>query len=235
MDLIDNYVPMSLARLGLATSILLASAAGILVGVELTLPDPTFATQVGGADNLSLLADMVLAGIVTCGFAVFYNTTWQHVGMAILGGMTSHGLRFLALEAGNGLQAATFLGGLSVGALSAWMARSRMLPVAIIAFAGAVTMIPGLNLYRALVGMLQLARLADTADAGMVARTLSNALQGTLVVGALTLGLIMGARGVLALARTREQPPAKHNVPPTDETARQVPGGLSTTQQSQAS
>ena len=37
LDLIDNYLPMSLARLGLATGILLASALGVVVGVELTL------------------------------------------------------------------------------------------------------------------------------------------------------------------------------------------------------
>jgi uncharacterized membrane protein YjjP (DUF1212 family) len=38
LDLIDNHLPMSLARLGLAAGILLASALGIVLGVELTLP-----------------------------------------------------------------------------------------------------------------------------------------------------------------------------------------------------
>src|SRR5262249_47630613 len=142
------------------------SAAGIVLGVELTLPDPIAAGQTASPDHLNLVSDVVLAGIVTCGFAVFYNTAWRQLWMAILGGMTGHGLRFLALEAGCRLEAATFLGGLAVGVFSAWMARSRRLPFAVIAFAGAVTMIPGLSLYRALAGALQLARLADTADAG---------------------------------------------------------------------
>ena len=143
---------------------------------------------------------MILAGIVTCGFAVFYNTAWRQLWMATVPGMAGHGLRFLVLEAGWRLPAATFLGGLAVGVISAWMARSRKMPVAVIAFAGAVTMIPGLHLYRALGGALQLARLGDLTDPGTVAWTLGNALQASLVVGGLALGLILGARAVLALA-----------------------------------
>jgi uncharacterized membrane protein YjjB (DUF3815 family) len=206
LDLIDNYLPMSLARLGLATGILLASALGIVLGVELTLPGPLFSEQSANADHLNLASDMVLAGIATCGFAVFYNTPWQQLWMATVGGMVGHGLRFLALEAGCRLEAATFLGGLAVGVVAAWMAQSRKLPVAVMAFAGAVTMIPGLNLYRTLAGALQLALLADTGDAGTVAGTLGNALQGGFVISGLALGLIVGGRAVLALIGERDSP-----------------------------
>jgi uncharacterized membrane protein YjjP (DUF1212 family) len=199
LDLIDNYLPMSLARFALAAGILLASAAGIVVGVELTIPDSLSVDQSASPAHLNLLSDVVLAGIVTCGFALFYNTAWQHLWMAILGGMTGHGLRFIALESGCRLEAATFLGGLAVGVISAWIARSRKLPVAVISFAGAVTMIPGLSLYRALVGAVQLGRLAGTADAETAAGTVGNAMQGILVGSGLALGLILGAQAVLAL------------------------------------
>jgi uncharacterized membrane protein YjjP (DUF1212 family) len=204
MDLIDNYLPMSVARLVLATGILLASAAGIVLGVELTLQDPMAADQADRVANLNLVTDVVLAGIVTCGFALFYNTAWRQVWLATLGGMTGHGLRFLALKVGCRLEVATFLGGLAVGVISAWIARSRKLPVAVIAFAGAVTLIPGLSLFRALAGALQLARLPDTSEAGTLAGTFGSALQGTLVVSGLALGLILGARAVLARATERD-------------------------------
>src|SRR5262249_9613476 len=161
---------------------LLAAAAGLVLGVELTLPDPVGADPAAGPDHLNLASDMLLAGLVTCGFAVFYNTSWRVLWLPILGGMAGHGLRFLALEAGWGLLAATFLGGLTVGVASAWMARSRKLPVAVIGFAGAVTMIPGLHIYRALAGGVRLARLGDAADPGLVTGTLSNTLQSGLVV-----------------------------------------------------
>src|SRR5262249_35837660 len=206
LDLIDNYLPMSLARLGLATGILLASAAGIVLGVELTLPDPIAAGQTASPDHLNLVSDVVLAGIVTCGFAVFYNTAWRQLWMAILGGMVGHGLRFLALEAGCRLEAATFLGGLAVGVVSGWMARSGKTPVAVIAFAGAVTMMPGLHIYRALGGALTLARLANETDPAAMAGALGNASQACLVVSGLALGLIVGTRAVLALGGELDPP-----------------------------
>src|SRR5262249_49114906 len=123
LDLIDNYLPMSMARLGLAAGILLASALGIFLGVELTLWD-RLAIRPGegaAADRLNLASDMVLAAVVTCGFAVFYNTSLAPMGMAMVGGMAGHGLRFLALEMGCRLETATFLGGLAVGLVSGWM------------------------------------------------------------------------------------------------------------------
>jgi uncharacterized membrane protein YjjB (DUF3815 family) len=199
LDLIDNYLPMSLARHGLAAGLLFAGAAGVAVGVELTLPDPVPAAPADGS-RLTLVTDAALAGIVTCGFAVFYNTAWRHLGLAALPGMVGHGLRFLVLEAGTGLLAATFLGGLAVGAISGLIAHRHRTPVAVIAFAGAVTMIPGLTLYRAFGGALRLARLPDRGDPDTVTATLSNGLQAGLVIGGLALGLVLGARAVLALA-----------------------------------
>jgi uncharacterized membrane protein YjjP (DUF1212 family) len=210
MDLIDNYLPMSMARLGLAGGILLASALGIVLGAELTLPGPFLPDPGASGDHLNLVSDMVLAGIVTCGFAVFYNATWRQVGMAVVGGMVGHGLRFLALEGGCRLEVATFLGGLAVGVVSGWMARSSKTPVAVIAFAGAVTMMPGLNIYRALGGTLRLARLMNETDPAALAGTLGNASQACLVVSGLALGLIFGARAVLALGGEPDRP----NAPP---------------------
>jgi uncharacterized membrane protein YjjP (DUF1212 family) len=211
-DLIDNYLPMCLSRLGLATGILLASALGVVLGIELTLADPFSLERGAGADRLNVVWTVLLAGVVTFGFGVFYNASWRQLGMAVVGGMAGNAFRWLALEMGWRLEAATFLGGLTVGAVAAWMARSGRTPIAVIAFAGAVTMIPGLNLYRALGGALQLARSASTADPSAVAGVLGNAFQAVLVVSLLVLGLILGARAVLALAGERSSRPRTDTV-----------------------
>jgi uncharacterized membrane protein YjjP (DUF1212 family) len=203
-DLIDNHLPMSSSRLGLAVGALLASAMGVILGVEITLPDPIVNGQGDDAGHLNLVSDVVLAGVATCGFAIFYNTAWRQVWMAMAGGMAGHGFRFLALEAGCPLEAATFLGGLAVGVIAAWMARSSKTPVAVLAFAGAVTMIPGLSLYRALGSAVRLARLPNMTDPATAAQTIGNALQGCVVVSGLVLGLILGARAVLALVGERD-------------------------------
>jgi hypothetical protein len=88
---------------------------------------------------------------------------------------------------------------LAVGALSALMARFSKTPVAVIAFAGAVTMIPGVSLYRALASALQLARSPGATVPDLAAATLGHTMQAFLVIGALALGLILGTRAVLAL------------------------------------
>jgi uncharacterized membrane protein YjjP (DUF1212 family) len=195
-DMIDNYVPMSLARLGLAIAIIFASALGIVLGIELTLSGPPIAEQTAKSDYLNLISDMLLAGVVTCGFAIFYNAAWAQIAMAAVGGMVGHGLRYVALEAGARVEVATFLGGLAVGVVSAFIARSYKIPFAVIAFAGAVTMMPGLQMYRALGGLLQLAQDKSEAELSKIAGTLGDLSQATVVVGALALGLIIAARSV---------------------------------------
>jgi uncharacterized membrane protein YjjP (DUF1212 family) len=199
-DLIDNQVSMSLSRLGLATGILLASALGIVIGLRLILPDADFPEQSLDPIKLNLIADMILAGITTCGFAAGFNTPWRQLRLAIIGGAAGHGVRYVALASGLSLDVATFFGGLVVGAISAWMVRRTRAPVAVIAFAGAVTMIPGLSLYSALRGSLRLARLTDSSDPALAASTLSNAFEGFAVAIGLALGLVLGIRGLLWLA-----------------------------------
>ena len=196
-DLIDNHVPMSIARLGLSTGILLASACGIAVGMDVILWTP-LATEPGAtADHLNLLSDMLLAGVVTCGFAIYYNMALTDVRLAILGGMVGNGLRYIALDFGSSLESASFLGALAVGTVSAIVSRSYRVPVAVIAFAGAVTMMPGIQIFRALRGFLLLAH--DGTSLQTAAATLGDASQAFLVVSALALGLVVAIRAIWLL------------------------------------
>lgn len=201
LDVIDNYMPMAMARLGLALSILFACTLGIVAGIKAVLPAAPMAGEGLKADHLNLLSDMLLAGIVTIGFAVFYNAAWLHVVLATVGGMIGHGLRYVALEVGWNLDAATFVGSFAVGLIAAWIARAYKLPVAVVSFAGAVTMMPGIQMYRALGGALQLARAQAGAELADVARTAGYALEACLVVAALAMGLVLAARIVSRLAR----------------------------------
>lgn len=191
-DFVDNYVPMGIARLGLAAGIVISTSLGTIIGMVLTLQEFPNSGQ-ADASRLNLASDMFLAGIVTCGFAAAYNTPWKQLAMAAIGGMAGHGLRYLALAAGWSLDAATFLGGLGVGVVAACIARSAKLPVAVIAYAGAVTMMPGLSIYRALGGAFRLARQSDFNQPS-AAEVFGNFLQACAVVGALALGLVVAAR-----------------------------------------
>jgi uncharacterized membrane protein YjjP (DUF1212 family) len=204
-DLVDNHLVTSVARLVLAFGILLASGLGIVLGARLTLPLGELPTQPPGGPELTLLSDMLLAGIATCGFAAFFNVPWRQMGLAAIGGMVGHGVRFLTLENGFPLETASFFGGLVVGAIASCVATSIRAPVAVLAFAGAVTMVPGSSFYRALGGALRLARQGDGDLQALAATTLGHACQGLVVVGGLALGLLLGIRLVLRVADSRPE------------------------------
>jgi uncharacterized membrane protein YjjB (DUF3815 family) len=206
LDLIDNFLAMSLARLGLALGILLASTLGIVIGLELTLGSPPVAGPGPRSDHLNLLSDVVLAAMVTCGFAVYYNAPWRLVQLAAIGGVAGHGIRFLALDAGASLEVATFAGALGVGVISGCLSSWAQASVAGIGFAGAVTMMPGLQLYRALSGAVHLARQGGQTDPAVMAATFGNAFEACIVTGALATGLIVGARTVLRLLGFEDTP-----------------------------
>jgi uncharacterized membrane protein YjjB (DUF3815 family) len=112
----------------------------------------------------------------------------------LAGGMIGHGARFLALDGGWGVISATFVGALTVGLVSALIVRLYRIPLAVIAFAGAVTMMPGVQIYRAASGSLQLSRLLDSAELPTVSGTLGYAAQACFVVIALALGIVLASR-----------------------------------------
>lgn len=200
-DLIDDYVPMGMARLALAAGILLASAMGLVVGATLTLAGVDLPQQARErATELSLPVDMVLAGVATYGFAMYFNASWLQVCMAVVSGMIGHGGRFIALASGYSLEAATLFGGIAVGCVAAWMTRSGKTSVSVVAFAGAVSMVPGLHLYHAIQGAWRLAHMSDHVNATeTVARTVGLGWQGCGAMCALALGLVLGVRGAQAL------------------------------------
>jgi uncharacterized membrane protein YjjP (DUF1212 family) len=213
LDLIDNYVPMSLARLGLAIGIVVAAGLGLVVGVELSIPAILEATTSIEMARPSFVVDILLAAAVTAGFAAYYNTPWPLIGLAMLGGALGHGLRSLTLDDGWSVEAATFVGGLTVGVIAAWIAQKHNTPVAAIAFAGAVTMMPGLQIYGALRGAVQLTRLQTDTDMGTITTALANGVQSATVVIALGLGLIIATRIVQWLPNFHRHRP-KQLLPP---------------------
>jgi uncharacterized membrane protein YjjP (DUF1212 family) len=196
-DLVDNHLATSIPRLGFAIAVLMASALGIILGARLTLPMGELPTHTASDPQLNLFSDMLLAGIATCGFAAFFNAPWRQLRMAVIGGMAGHGIRFLMLENAFPLETASFFGGFVVGAISACIAASIRAPVAAMAFAGTVTMIPGSSFYRALGGALRLARQQRGDAESLAASTLAHVCQSLAVVGALAIGLLLGIRLVL--------------------------------------
>ncbi len=190
-DLLQNHIQAGICRLGLAATILMAAALGVLGGDWLVLGlTPVSRTEV---PPLTLWLDVVMAGVAASGFGAFYNVRWRVLWISILSGMVGHGVRYLCLQAGSSVEIATLCGCLPIGLIGAVAAERQRLPFSAVAFAGAVPMMPGMFIYDGIANAMRLSAANAETDSVLVAAAVAPSLRAAFVVGAIVLGLIVGA------------------------------------------
>ncbi|MDQ8023207.1 MAG: threonine/serine exporter family protein [Moraxellaceae bacterium] len=198
-DTLENHLQTGMARLFLALGILLSAALGIFLGAWLVLGATVVPPWHGSAQAIPLWLDVVLAGMASCGFGAFYNAPWRVLWTSILCGMVGHGVRYVSLAEGLSLPLSTLLACLAIGCMGAIISRRLRVPFAAVAFAGAVPMMPGVLFFQSFGGAMQIAMAGRGADLVLISQTFSGLLQALLVVGAMGLGLLLGAAPVSRL------------------------------------
>lgn len=199
-DMLDNHMASGICRLGLAMGILTAAALGGVLGGWLTLGPATLSTSPSQAVQLTLPLDALLAGVAACGFGAFYNAPWRVLWVSILCGMVGHGLRYLCLDS-LGVGISTLFACLAIGLIAGVAADRMRLPFAALAFAGAVPMMPGVFLYQSIAGAMRLSAGGAAADPALAAATLALSFSSVFVVGAMVIGLLVGARLASLISR----------------------------------
>jgi uncharacterized membrane protein YjjB (DUF3815 family) len=192
-DMLENHMQTGVCRLGLAVGILIATALGVVLGGWLTLGPATLSTSPSEAMRLTLPLDVVVAGVAACGFGAFYNAPWRVLWVSILCGVVGHGLRYLCLEHLS-VEISTLFACLAIGLVASAAAGRMRLPFSAIAFAGAVPMMPGVFIYQSIAGLMRLSAAGTSADPVLAATTLALACKSMFVVGAMVIGLVVGAR-----------------------------------------
>jgi uncharacterized membrane protein YjjB (DUF3815 family) len=192
-DTLENHIQTGVCRLALSTGILIAAALGVVLGGWLTLGPVTLSTSPSEAVPLTLALDAALAGVAACGFGAFYNAPWRVLWVSILCGVVGHGLRYLCLDY-MGVEIATLFACLAIGLIASVAADHLRLPFSAVAFAGAVPMMPGVFIYQSLAGAMRLSAAGTSADPAIAAATLALSFKSVFVVGAIALGLLIGAR-----------------------------------------
>lgn len=192
-DMLENYVHTAVFRLGLAAGTLIAAALGVFVGGWFTLGQATLSASPSAAIPLTLTLDAALAGVAACGFGALYNAPWRVLWVSILCGVVGHSLRYLCLDYMN-VEMATLFACLAIGLIANAAADRLRLPFSAIAFAGAVPMMPGVFIYQSIAGAMRLSAAGTSADPAIAAATLALSFESMFVVGAIALGLLIGAR-----------------------------------------
>ncbi|GAA5178454.1 hypothetical protein GCM10025771_17620 [Niveibacterium umoris] len=202
-DMLENHMQTGISRLGLAIGILVAAALGVFLGGWITLGMTTVAATPSADAHLTLLTDILLAGLAACGFGAFYNEPWRVLWISVLCGMVGHGIRFLAMQNGVSQEIATLAACLAIGAMANVAVDRLRVPFAAVAFAGAVPMMPGVFIYQGIAGAMQVAREGAHADPALLAGTFACFFKACFVVGAMGLGLLLGARMAGLVRRPR--------------------------------
>ena len=192
-DMFENHIQTGVSRLALATGVLIATALGVVLGGWLTLGPTTLSTAPSEAIPLTLVLDAALAGVAACGFGAFYNAPWRVLWVSILCGVVGHGLRYLCLDY-LGVVMSTLLACLAIGLIANVAANRMHLPFSAVAFAGAVPMMPGVFIYQSIAGAMRLSAAGTSADPAIAAATLALSFKSVFVVGAIAIGLLIGAR-----------------------------------------
>lgn len=199
-DVFENYIHTGICRLVLAGGILISAALGILLGTGLVglqkESGDTFEAVPAG-----LLLEMILAGVAACGFGSFFNAPWRVKWISVACGMLGYCLRYLCLAEGASLSTSTLIACLAIGLFANIAAIRWRLPFSGVAFAGAVPLMPGMLIYRSMAGALELALTGPIAQPAQATAILSQLLNSSLIVGAMAVGLLVGAFAATTAAK----------------------------------
>lgn len=185
LDLVANHILMGIARLALSLVILSSITFGLLFSAIIT---ETTVTITSSSPPLTLLEDVFFAGLVAAGFAISFNVPKKMIWACVICGMVGHGIRLLCIQSNPGIIWGNFLASIIVGVMTVYFSKRFHAPSAAIAFGAVVGMIPGIFVFRACSGLIQIMSLGANADLSLIATTL--ALSGKAVL--MTLGIPLG-------------------------------------------
>jgi uncharacterized membrane protein YjjP (DUF1212 family) len=205
LDLLALRITLGIARLGYATLVLAAIAAGLIIGLRLGGQN----LSVSGTDtHVALYADVLAAGLAAASYPVFFSMPYRMIGWPVAAGMVARGVHWWAMTAWHASPAsAAFLACLVVGVALVPVAHILRMPFAAIGFAAVVALVPGVYVFRMLSGLVQ---LPDSASPTLLSATASDGAVGALVVAGMAIGLVipihvrdvvLAARGRRAVAR----------------------------------
>jgi uncharacterized membrane protein YjjP (DUF1212 family) len=206
LDLLSLRISLGIARLGYATMILAAIAAGLIFGLHLA--GQTLSVTSGGT-TAPFYADVLAAGVAAGSYPVYFSMPYRMIGWPVAAGMLARGVHWWAVTGWKvDLPTAALVACLLVGVLLIPVSHFLRMPFAAIGFAAIVALVPGVYVFRAVSGILQ---LQNNASADLLAATVSDAVVATLVVAAMAIGVAvpMRLRDVLVSAAARRRAPTK--------------------------
>ena len=189
IDLARTRIALGIARLVYAGLIVLMICAGHLIGF--TVGGATLAAA-GPSAPVPLIADVIAAGGAVAAFGTFFSMPWRQLPFPIAAGMLAHAARWALISfAGANVATGAFVACILVSVIVTPVVDRWHLPFAALAFSAVVSMMPGLFLFHAARGVVELVSIGPSAPATLLTTIAANGATAFLVIMAMTFGLIL--------------------------------------------
>ncbi len=185
-DLLDGYTLMGIGRATVATLTVLAITWGVVIGLNIWhIPNGDLPHA-----RLPLAVYALCGGIAAAGFAILFNVPRRVLGACVAGGALAVLTRAL-LVGGQGIEVAATLGALAAGVWGViWSHRLRV-PAAVLAVPAVIPLVPGVFLYKALLGLLNINHVDSTQRAAALASVFEYGLKAGIIVAGLSVGVAL--------------------------------------------
>jgi uncharacterized membrane protein YjjP (DUF1212 family) len=185
-DALSNNIHLAESRLAFFTFVTGSIALGLFVATFITgIRIPV----VGSMALLPLLEDALFTAVTTIGFVFLFNVGYRVAWGCVVCGLCGHTLRTALMHLGLDMVCATLIASAVAGAMAQLFARQYATSASTFAFPGVLAMVPGVFVFRFVIGFLQITHLQAHASAELQAETLAALGTAALLALAISVGL----------------------------------------------
>jgi uncharacterized membrane protein YjjP (DUF1212 family) len=189
LDMLALRVTLGMSRLGYATLILGAIAAGLIIGLHLGGQSLSVTNTTG---SIPPYVEILAAGVAAGSYPVYFSMPYRMIVWPVAVGMLARATHWWALSGWHAdLPLAAFWSCLLVGVILVPVTHFLRIPFAAVGFAAVVALVPGVYVFRMISGLVQ---LQSNTSPQLLTATVSDAALSSLIVAGMAVGLIVPMR-----------------------------------------